>query len=107
MKEKTRTSGEIFAEMAAIGPMLPGSVRRTSQKKATRSGVKTYGSSPIYTFPDPGGKGQRSRRIPAELFDEVKALTENYRRFRRLEKEFLAAQMRENAPGSKKKRLRA
>ncbi len=103
MEEKTRTSGEIFAEMAALGPMLPGSVRRTTQKKATKGGVKTYASSPIYTYPDPAGRGQRSKRIPSGLFEEVKALTENYRRYMRLEREFLAAQMRENLPGPKKK----
>ena len=103
MQEHKRTSGEIFAEMAAVGPMLPGSIRRTWQKKATKSGVKTYGSSPIYTFPAPGGRGQRSKRVPAELFAEVKSLTDNYRTYMRLEKEFLAAQLRENMPGRKKK----
>ena len=94
MQEHKRTSGEIFAEMAAVGPMLPGSIRRTWQKKATKSGVKTYGSSPIYTFPAPGGRGQRSKRVPAELFAEVKSLTDNYRKYMRLEKEVLAAQLR-------------
>ncbi len=103
MQERKRTSGEIFAEMAAVGPMLPGSIRRTWQRKATKSGVKTYGSSPIYTFPAPGGGGQRSKRVPAGLFGEVKALTENYRKYMELEKEFLAAQLRENMPGRKKK----
>ena len=91
------TFASVIAELAAYGPFLPGSIRKTTQKgRPRKDGTrKTYPSSPIYTWTDPDTGRQRSRRIPAAAFGRVKALTAQYDGARALLKRLMAAARRE------------
>ena len=99
------TVASVIAELAAYGPFLPGSVRKTTQKgRPRKDGTrKTYPSSPIYTWTDPDTGRQRSRRIPAAAFGRVKALTARYAGAKALLKRLLAAARREALEGAIKK----
>jgi hypothetical protein len=105
MAEKTDTTAGVIAEIAAFGEFLPGSVRRTTEKrKSKRTGeVAVYEAQPIYTYTDPATGRQKSKRIPKEAFDRVKELTERGRAMRRLLSRFEAAAVAENLDDSSKK----
>lgn len=99
-----RTALEILAEMISLGPMLPGSIIQTTQKKRNKAGeVVVYPSSALYTYTDPETRKQRKKRVNRKLFETVREMTVNYRRFEELRHEFEAALVRENLPGSSKK----
>lgn len=95
---------EILAEISGLGPMLPGSIRKTTQKKADRDGhVKVYPSSPIYTYTDRATGKQRNKRVNPRLYARVLELTRNYARFVDLLKEYDDVLVHSNYPlGSKK-----
>ena len=100
--EQRRNVAEIFADMAAIGAFLPGSVRATRDRRRNARGrVVVYEAQPIFTYRV--GKGRfKSKRIPKEAFVRVKALVGNYRRFKALLAELEGAMVEAHLPGSKK-----
>lgn len=104
-RETVDTVASVIAELAAYGPFLPGSVRKTTQKgRPRKDGTrKTYPSSPIFTWTDPDTGRQRSRRIPARAFGQVKALTARYAGAKALLKRLLAAARREALENVSKK----
>ncbi len=106
-----RSSAEVAAEMSTLGAMLPGSIRKTFRTYSTKKrGEVRVEAQPIYTTWDPVKKRQVSRHVPKECFEEIRAMTLNYARYRELQREFDAALARENMPAagraSKKKRCR-
>ena len=53
MAKNTDTTASVLAEIAAYGAFLPGSVRRTKEKRVRKNGkVKEYEAQPIYTYTD-------------------------------------------------------
>lgn len=103
------TTASVLAELASYGEFLPGSVRRTSEKRRRADGrIKTYEAQPIYTYTDPDTRKQVSRRIPKGCFDRVRELTTRHRGFKELVARFEAAAVRENLDdGSKKNSSRS
>ena len=101
-KEQRRNVAVIFADMAAIGPFLPGSVRATKDRRRNAQGrVVVYEAQPIFTYRV--GKGRhKCKRIPKEAFGRVKTLVENYRRFKALRAELEGAMVEAHLPDSKK-----
>lgn len=94
-----RSSAEIAAEMSALGAMLPGNIRKTFRTYSTKKrGEVRAEAQPIYTTWDPVKKRQVSRHVPKAYFEEIRAMTLNYARYRELQKEFDAALVRENMP---------
>ena len=93
-----RKSVEIIADIAKLGPMLPGSVRRTKTKVRRNGKVFVYDAQPIYTTWDPAKKRQVSKRIPTECFDAVSRMTKERGRLDELLKELDAALVKENLP---------
>ena len=98
----------VIAELAAYGPFLPGSIRKTTQKgRPRKDGTrKTYPASPIYTWTNPETGRQQSMRIPAAAFGRVKALTARYAGAKALFKRLLAAACREALEDVSKKSTR-
>lgn len=95
-----RSSAEILAEIAGLGPMLPGSIRQTRQRRVNKDGeVVHYPGQPIYTVWDPDRKKQVCRRVPAECFDTIHSMTKEHARLKRLEAELDLALLAENMPG--------
>ncbi len=90
---------DILARIAAIGPFLPGSVRKTSDKRKNAAGETiVYEGQPLFNF-----RG-KDVRIPKAAYAEVKQRTENYRRFQALVAEFEEAAVSAWLPkGAKKK----
>ena len=89
---------DILARIAAIGPFLPGSVRKTSDKRRNAAGEPVvYEGQPLFNF-----RG-KDVRIPKAAYEEVKRRTENYKAFQALVAEFEEAAVRAWLPkGSKK-----
>ena len=104
MAKKTDTTASVLAEIAAYGAFLPGSVRRTTEKRNLKSGkVKVYEAQPIYTWTDPETGRQRCRRIPKAAYKHVRDLTLRHKGMKKLMARFEAAAIAENLdPGSKK-----
>ncbi len=104
-RKTTDTTAGVIAEIAAFGEFLPGSVRRTTEKRRSRKTgeVVVYEAQPIYTYTDPATRRQKSRRIPKEAFDRVRRLTERGRDMRRLLSRFEAAAVAENLDDASKK----
>ena len=100
--EQQRNVADIFADMAAIGAFLPGSVRASRDRRRNAKGeVVVYEAQPIFTYRV--GKGRhRCKRIPKASFKRVKALVENYRRFKALLAELEGAMVEAHLPDSKK-----
>lgn len=100
--EQRRNIADIFADMAAIGAFLPGSVRATKDRRRNAQGrVVVYEAQPIFTYRL--GKGHhKSKRIPKEAFGRVKTLVENYRLFKALLAELEGAMVEAHLPDSKK-----
>ena len=101
---KTETTETILAQIASYGPFLPGSVRKTTEKRVRKDGtVKVYDAMPIYTYTDPATGKQTCKRIPKGAFDRVRELTGKYKGMRKLIARFEAAAVAENlGDGSKK-----
>ena len=101
---KTETTETILAQIASYGPFLPGSVRRTTEKRVRKDGkVKVYDAMPIYTYTDPATGRQRSKRIPKAAFERVRELTGRHKGMRKLIARFEAAAVAENLDGGSKK----
>ena len=101
---KTETTETILAQIASYGPFLPGSVRRTTEKRVRKDGkVKAYDAMPIYTYTDPATGRQKSKRIPKDAFDRVRELTGKYKGMRKLIARFEAAAVAKNLDGGSKK----
>lgn len=96
-----RSSAEVAAEMSTLGAMLPGSIRKTFRTYSTKKrGEVRVEAQPIYTTWDPVKKRQVSRHVPKERFEEIRAMTLNYARYRELQREFDEALVRENMPAA-------
>lgn len=92
----------LFSEMAAVGPFLPGSVRRSLDRRKDAQGhVRVYEGQPILNYRV--GNRRKDKRIPKEAYPRVKELTENYRRFETLRRQLEAAMVEAHLPGDKNK----
>ncbi len=104
MTEKTDTTTSVLAEIAAYGPFLPGSVRKTTEKRTLKNGkVKVYEAQPIYTHTDPATGKQVQRRIPKDAYAHVRALTLRHKGMKKLLARFEAAAIAENLDTDSKK----
>ena len=100
--EQRRNIADIFADMAAIGAFLPGSVRPSKDRRRNAEGrVVVYEAQPIFTYRVGNGR-YKCKRIPKAAFKKVKALVENYRRFKALLAELEGAMVEAHLPDSKK-----
>lgn len=99
-----RTLPEILADISALGPMLPGSIRKTTQKKKDKNGNENiYESSPIYTYTDPETGKQRQKRVNKKLYEKICELIDNYSKFKILLKEYDEALVKAYYPDGSKK----
>ncbi len=105
-KKTADTTAGVLAEIAAFGEFLPGSVRRTTEKRTSkRTGkVREYEAQPIYTYTDPATGRQKSKRIPKEAFGRVERLTERGKELKGLLNRFEAAAVAENLDGEASKK---
>ena len=104
MAEKTDTTASVLAEIAAYGEFLPGSVRKTTEKRMRKNGkVKVYEAQPIYTYTDAASGKQKSKRIPKAAYGRVLDLTRKYRGMKKLIARFEAAAVAENLDDGSKK----
>lgn len=104
-EENPRTMAAILADIADLGPFLPGSVRKDHRKYVNKRGeTVVYEVQARLSYPVDRGKF-KDKRFPAKAFERVRKLTENYKRFRALVAELEEAAVREYLPGSKKKNL--
>lgn len=73
-----RTMAVIMAEIMNQGPFLPRSVRRDYRKYRDKKGR-------LHTYEVQSRVNVRlgDRRVPKEMFDQVRKLTDNYRRFKK------------------------
>ena len=99
------TSISILEKIINFGPFLPGSVRKTKEKRTLKSGkIKVYEAQPIYTYTDPETGKQKQKRIPKSSYEYVLKLTLRYKEFKKLIAMFERAVISENlSPDSKKK----
>lgn len=104
MTNKKDSTASVLAEIAAFGEFLPGSVRKTWQKRKLRNGqIKVYEAQPIYTYTDPRSSKQVSKRIPKAAYPHVLALTAKYKELKKLISRFEAAAVMENLDRDSKK----
>ena len=79
----------IAAEMASITEFAQGSLSCSSNWVTHKDGTR-HKASPHYKFQSLGGRGKRTyRNVPADAVARVRKLVDNYRRYARLEKEYL------------------
>ena len=98
------TTASVLAEIAAYGEFLPGSVRKTYEKRMRKDGkVKVYEAQPIYTYTDAASGKQKSKRIPKAAYGRVLGLTRKYKDMKRLIARFEAAAVAENLEDGSKK----
>ena len=103
--KKHRTMARILADIADLGPFLPGSVRKDRRRYVRKDGtVAEYPTQARLNYLC-GGR-RRDKRIPAAAYRRVLELTRNYRRYKALVAELEEAAVRENLPDAKKKPLR-
>lgn len=96
---------EIFDQMAQTMPFLPGSVRRSMDRRKNAKGeTKTYEGQPIFNYAV--GKKRVDKRIPKEAFERVRQMTLNYRRFKELVSELQGLLVAAYLPDGKKKPCR-
>jgi len=94
----------VLAEIASYGAFLPGSVRKSWEKRRLKSGkVKKYEAQPIYTHTDPESGKQIQKRIPKEAYDRVRGLTLKYAGMKKLLARFEHAAVSENLDEPSKK----
>lgn len=104
MAEKADTTASVLAEIAAYGAFLPGSVRKTTEKRIRKNGkVKVYEAQPIYTYADATSGKQKSKRIPKAAYGRVLDLTRKHKGMKKLVARFEAAAVAENLDGGSKK----
>ena len=104
MTEKTDTTASVLAEIAAYGAFLPGSVRKTTEKRKLKNGKeKVYEAQPIYTYTDAASGKQKSKRIPKTAYGRVLDLTRKYKGMKKLIARFEAAAVAENLDDGSKK----
>jgi len=104
MTKKTESTATVVALIAAYGEFLPGSVRKTKDKRVLASGkVRVYEAQPIYTYTDPGTGKQVSKRIPKDAFVRVRKLTRRYKGFKNLVARLVRAAVSENLDEDAKK----
>lgn len=104
MAKNDETTETILAEIASYGPFLPGSVRKTHEKRIRKDGtVKVYDAMPIYTYTDPKTGRQKSQRIPKAAYARIRELTGKYKGMRKLIARFEAAAVAENLRDDSKK----
>ena len=104
MTEKADTMASVLAEIAAYGAFLPGSVRKTTEKRMRKNGkVKVYEAQPIYTYTDAASGKQKSKRIPKAAYGRVLDLTRKHKGMKKLISRFEAAAVAENLDGGEKK----
>jgi hypothetical protein len=104
MAKKTDTTASVLAEIAAYGAFLPGSVRKSTEKRTLKDGrVKEYEAQPIYTWTDPETGRQRCRRIPKAAYKHVRDLTLRHKGMKKLMARFEAAAVAENLDSDSKK----
>jgi hypothetical protein len=104
MAENTDTTASVLAEIAAYGEFLPGSVRKTTEKRTRKDGkVKVYEAQPIYTYTDAASGKQKSRRIPKAAYGRVLGLTRKYKGMKKLMARFETAAVAENLDSDSKK----
>ena len=104
MSHKKDTTNTILAEIASYGAFLPGSVRKTTEKRKLANGkIKVYEAQPIYTHTDPSTGKQVQKRIPKAAYEHVFELTQRYKGMKKLIAKFDAAAIAEHLnPDSKK-----
>ena len=96
---------EIFDQMSRTIPFLPGSVRRSTDKRRNAKGeTKIYEGQPIFNYAV-GGK-RKDKRIPKESFERVRQMTLNYKRFKELEAQLQQLLVDAYLPDVKKKSRR-
>lgn len=104
MPQKKDTVAAVLAEIAAYGEFLPGSVRKTRDRRTLANGrQKVYEAQPIYTYSDPGTGRQVSKRIPKDAFERVRGLTRRHKGFKALVARLMRAVVAENLGGDSKK----
>ena len=104
MAKKTDTTASVLAEIAAYGAFLPGSVRKTTERRSLKSGkVKVYEAQPIYTWTDPETGRQKCRRIPKAAYKHVRDLTLRHKGMKKLMARFETAAVAENLDSDSKK----
>lgn len=104
MAKNADTVASVLAEIAAYGAFLPGSVRKTTEKRMRKNGkVKVYEAQPIYTYTDAASGKQKSKRIPKAAYGRVHDLTRKYKGMKKLIARFEAAAIAENLDSDSKK----
>lgn len=104
MSTNNDSTATVLAQIGSYGAFLPGSVRRTWEKRTLKSGkVKRYEAQPIYTHTDPESGKQIQKRIPKEAYDRVRKLTLKYAGMKKLLARFEHAAVAENLDDSAKK----
>lgn len=99
--EQHRNVADIISEMASIGAFLPGSIRKSKDRRRNAAGeTVVYEAQPIYTYSM--GRRRLVKRVPKQAYARVLALTENYRRFKELQRELEEAMVAQFLPDSKK-----
>jgi len=104
MSKLNDSTAIVLAEIASYGEFLPGSVRKTWEKRTLKSGkVKKYEAQPIYTHTDPTTGRQVQKRIPKAAYDRVRKLTLKYAGMKKLLARFEHAAVSENLDEPEKK----
>lgn len=97
MQETEKTTSSIIEKIINLGPFLPGSVRKTKEKRTLKNGkIKVYEAQPIYTYTDLETGKQKQKRIKKSEFDYVYKLTQKHKEFKKLIAEFELAAIKEN-----------
>ena len=102
-----RPLSEILFDIANLGPFLPGSVRKGGvqrhRNKKGKGEMIAYKTQPLFNYSD--GTRRIDKRIPLAMYNQVKDLTENYKRFKALILEIERLQVYQWVEETKKKRL--
>lgn len=101
--KKQRPLAAILADLADMPPFLPGTIRKGGvQRHRNKAGeMVAYKAMPRLNC-RVGGR-LVDRRFPESLWERMKTLTDNYRRFKALVSEFEEAALYENLPDDSKK----
>lgn len=99
-----RPLSEILFDIANLGPFLPGSVRKGGvQRHRNKKGeMIAYKTQPLFNYSD--GTRRIDKRIPSAMYNQVKDLTENYKRFKALILEIERLQVYQWVEETKKKK---
>ncbi len=98
-KKEPKSMSAILAQIAELGPFLPGSVRKTTCKRKNAAGqTVVYEGQPLYNF-----RG-KDVRIPKAAYARVKAMTETHRKVEALLAELDEAAVAAWLPKGEKKK---